>query len=33
MSFGETEAFYGNPAGLDLIDAWSKASPRQSRCT
>lgn len=25
MSFGESESFYGNPAGLDLVAAWSKA--------
>jgi len=25
MSFGESEAFYGNPDGLDLLAAWTKA--------
>ena len=25
MSFGESEAFYGNPDGLDLLASWTKA--------
>jgi subtilase family serine protease len=25
MSFGESESFYGNPDGLDLLAAWTKA--------